>query len=211
MTTTSRAEVKEELRFEALKVAVLKKMTTVPAIAEASGIPLRDAEGAVEELAASGDVASVGGHVMPTMTGAARVRAYADRRYGSLRADPAVERWYARFESINRRFLETETAWQTVPVGETKVPNDHADPDYDTRVISRVEALVVRMTRLLDELSDKVPRTARYKQRLQVAMDKLDQGDQRFLSDSGVDSTHTVWLEMHEAVLIVLGKEPEEQ
>lgn len=211
MTTINRADVKEELRSEALKVAVLRKTTTVPAIAEASGMTLRDAEGAIEELAASGDVASVGGHVLPTLAGETRVRSYADQRYGSLRADPAVERWYARFESINHRFLETVSAWQTVPLEDTKVPNDHSDAEYDTRVISRIEALVVRMTKVLDELSDKVPRMARYHQRLEAAMDKIDQGDQRFVSDSGVDSTQTVWFEMHEAVLIVLGKEREER
>jgi hypothetical protein len=211
MTTVNRAEVKEELRFEALKVAVLRKMTTVPAIAGASGMALRDAEGAIEELAASGDVASVGGHVLPTVAGETRVRSYADKRYGSLRADPAVERWYARFESINHRFLETVSAWRSVPVGDAKVPNNHSDGDYDTRVISRIGALVVRMTKLLDELSDKVPRMARYEQRLEAAMEKIDQGDRRFFSDSGVDSTHTVWFEMDEAVLIVLGKEREER
>jgi hypothetical protein len=211
MTTTHRAEVKEELRFEALKVVVLKKMTTVPALAETGGIGLRDAEAAIEELAASGHVASVGGHLIPTPAGEARVRAYADQRYGWLRADPAVERWRARFETLNRRFLETLTAWETVQVGDTSVPNDHRDLEYDTRVISRIEALVVRVTELLYELADKVPRMARYRQRLEAAMDKIDHGDLRFVSDSGVDSTHTVWVEMHEALLIVLGRQREGQ
>jgi hypothetical protein len=211
MTTTHRAEVKEELRFEALKVVVLRKMTTVPVLAETSGIGLRAAEGAIEELAASGDVVSVDGHVVPTAAGEARVRAYADRRYGSLRADPAVERWCARFDSINRRFLETVDAWQTVPVGDTTGRHGHSDLQHDIRVISRVEALVVRMTKLLDELSDKVPRMARYKDRLEGAMEKIDEGDQRFVCDTGVDSTHTIWLEMHEALLIVLGRERQEQ
>lgn len=208
MTTTNRAEVREELRFEVLKMVTLKKMATVPAVAEASGVSLKDAEIAVEELAASGDVISTGGHVMVTSTGEARVRAYADRRYGSLRGDPAVQRWSARFDSINHRFLETVSAWQTTPVED--VPNDHSDPDYDARVISRLEAVIVRMNQLLEQLSDKVPRMARYKHRLEAALEKIDAGDERYVSDPDVDSAHTIWFEMHEAVLLVLGRDREE-
>lgn len=210
MRAMDQAELREDVLFEVLKVVVLKKMTSVPSVAEASSIPMGDAESAVEELAASGDVVSTAGHVMPTEEGEARVRAYADTRYATLREEPAVSRWVARFESLNRRFLETVSEWQTIAVGDSRVANDHSDPDYDARVISKLEALVTRMSKQLGELSDRVPRMARYRERLEAALERLDAGDERYVSDPHLDSIHTVWFEMHEAVLIVLGKERED-
>ena len=197
----------EDVRTEVLKVLVLKKMATSTVVAEVSGIPLKEVESAVDELQKTGDVVDSGGHLLATEAGEDRIRAYADARYAPLREDPAVERWSARFEPINRRFLETVSAWQVIPMADGHVPNDHSDPRYDERIVSRLEACVVRMSKLLDELSDRVPRMARYKQRLEAALTRLDNGDTDYVSEPRLDSLHTVWFEMHESILIVLGQE----
>jgi len=208
--TTNEPEARDELRFEVLKTVTLKKTVTVPAVAAASGIALSSVEAAIQELIAAGDVVSTGGHVTTTAAGLGRVRAYADQRYGSLRGDPAVQRWAARFQSINQRFAETVSAWSAVHADDAAAASTDGDHDDAERVLSRLEAVIVRVSRLLDEFSSRVPRMARYRQRLDAALEKIDASDERYVSDPNLDSVFSVWFEMEQAVRFVLGDQHEE-
>ena len=193
--------------FLVLHAVVLKKLATASGLAEATRIPIEEVEAILDHLEAEEAVARLDADVMTTETGTAKVKAHAARRYGALRVDPGSATWLEEFDQINQRFLQATTDWQTLPSGGGRVPNDHSDPAYDDRVISRLEKLVNKTSRLLGELAESVPRFARYPERLHAAMERVEEGDIKYVSDPLVDSIHTVWFEMHEDILIVLGKE----
>jgi hypothetical protein len=131
--------------------------------------------------------------------------------FAAFRADGAAAESYARFERINRELLRLFTEWQMMPVGAETVPNDHSDPEYDDRIIDRLGALHERAERPLQELSALEPRLGEYLRRLDAAYDKTLAGEHDFVSGAKVDSYHTVWFELHEDLLRILGREREEQ
>ena len=49
-----------------------------------------------------------------------------------------------------------------------------------------------------------------YKQRLDDAYDKVLAGEHDWVSGARIDSYHTVWFELHEDLLRMLGREREE-
>ena len=203
----ARAELLNEEHFALLNSLALKKMATSAALAEAARMPVGDAERILAELEAGGAVERAGEDLIPTELGAARVKDYADATYRPLRTDPAVERWAARFDAVDRRFRATILSWETVDVGGQSVANDHRDADYDSRVIGRIDALLVRGDQAIEELAQRVPRLLSYRDRLDAAFRKVDQGDVDYLSDAAVDSVLTIWVEMHEDFLQILGKQ----
>jgi hypothetical protein len=202
----ARADVLSEEDFVVLNSLILKKTATIGAVVQATGMRADDVVAIFRQLEADGSVASAGEHLYPTEEGTERAKQYAQARYAGFAEDPALERWAAHFDAVNRRFLETITSWQTVAVESQQIANDHSDPDYDARVISRIDALLVRGAKLIDELSQEEPRLRRYAERLQEAFGRVDQGDTRYVSDPMVDSVHNIWFELHEDVLQVLCK-----
>jgi len=98
-----------------------------------------------------------------------------------------------------------------MPAGNETVPNDHSDADYDHKIIDQLGALHERAERPLAKFTDLDPRLGRYPRRLDSAYDKVLAGDQDFVSGAKVDSYHTVWFELHEDLLRMLGRQREEQ
>src|ERR1051326_1722884 len=127
----ARAELVDEEHFALLNSLALKKMATVAAVAEAAGMPVGDVERLLSDLEAAGAVERAGAHLVPTELGTAKAKQYADARYGPLRADPAVERWAARFDGVNRRFLVTMASWETVEEEGESVAAGHHAAEYD--------------------------------------------------------------------------------
>jgi hypothetical protein len=195
-----------EADFTVLSALLMKKIATAGVLADCSGLAVDEVSRTLAELESAGAIFLAEGNAMSTPAGTDMVKEYADRAYGALRGEE-FERWHLRFEPLNRQFLAAITAWQMVDLGGSKVPNDHADREYDDGVRARIEGIVEKMTRLLDQLGAHVPRLRRYGERLNAAIEKTYAGDQRFISDVTVDSLHSVWFEMHEDVLLVLGKE----
>lgn len=206
----SESAIPDDTRYAVLGAIVLKKMATAPAVAQATAVPVETVREVVGDFEASGVVVRAEDNIFSTEEAEKQVRDHADNSYGTVRGDPAVERWMARFETQNRHFLETISAWQQIDQGGKKLTNDHTDPEYDARILARVDATLVRVGKLLDELSSKVSRVARYGERLQEAFDKVDAGETKYLSDPTLDSVHNIWFEMHEDILLILGKERSE-
>lgn len=197
----------DELGFTVLTTVVSKKIATASSVAKATGMSLADVEKELAALEADELVYSAGEHVLPTEEGQDRMTAYADSAYQDLRADEEMIRWHERFDSANRRFLKAITDWQIVPLGAGRTANDHTDARYDSQVLGRIDALVSKVRTLLDQLAEKAPRFARYRERLDAAMERVDQGDTRYVAEPLIDSVHTVWFEFHEDLLLALGKE----
>ena len=189
----------------------VKKAGTAAAVADLLGRDEAEIASALDEAAAGGLAIGANGTFMVTPAG----RAWLDEQYPSafarLRENPDAAAAYERFERINRELLALFTDWQMVPAGGERVPNDHSDPEYDHKVIDRLGQQHDRAQRPLEQLSELEERLREYHRRLDSAYDKVLAGEIDFVSGARVDSYHTVWFELHEDLLRMLGREREEQ
>ncbi len=117
-------------------------------------------------------------------------------------AEQIARRSYERFLPLNRELLRICSDWQVRPGG---VPNDHADPRYDWAVIDRARALDERVAPIVSRLGRAVERFAAYRPRLRAALERVDEGETDWLTSPRIDSYHTVWMQMHEDLLLAIG------
>jgi hypothetical protein len=189
----------------------VKKAGSPEAVASVLGLAEPEVAAALESATVDGRVMGAKGTFMVTPAG----RAWLDQRYpevyAGLRADQAADEAYARFERINRQLLALMTDWQMVPAGGERVPNDHSDADYDHDIVDKLGALHERAHRPLEQFAALEPRLDQYLKRLEGAYDKVLAGDHDWVSGARIDSYHTVWFELHEDLLRMLGREREEQ
>ena len=113
---------------------------------------------------------------------------------------------YDRFEIINRELLALMTRWQTIDVGGQSVPNDHSDSDYDENIIDQLDVLHERATPVLKSFGTFENRLGVYPELLNAAYEHLLDGEIDYMSGVKVPSYHTVWFEMHEDLLRLLGR-----
>ncbi len=137
-------------------------------------------------------------------------RGWLDQYYSalcaSLRSAPTFASAYNRFEVINRQLLALMTRWQSVTVGGATLPNDHADQAYDARIVDELDALHESAQPILASFSQHAPRLAVYGKLLETAYDHVLDGNIDYMSGVRVPSYHTVWFEMHEDLLRLLGR-----
>ena len=106
------------------------------------------------------------------------------------------------FLPVNRRLRDVCSAWQTRPDG---TPNDHADSTYDDSVRDRLDEVHSAIGPVLRRMAAVEPRLAGYRPRLQEALDKFDDGDPAALASPLTDSYHTVWMHLHQELILMLG------
>jgi hypothetical protein len=116
--------------------------------------------------------------------------------------ETSVERAYQRFLALNRELIRVCNDWQVRPGG---VPNDHRDPTYDWAVVDRVDAIDDRVGPIVSGLSALIVRFASYRPRLRAARRRVDDGEPDWLTSPRIDSYHTVWMQLHEDLLLALG------
>lgn len=157
-----------------------------------------------------GRAVETGGAYM--LTPAARMAL--DGEYSKVYADQRANRdfvaAYERFEAINKELKQLITDWQTIEVGGQRVPNDHANTAHDETVIDRLGALYERAEAVLKALSSGVPRLATYARKLLAALERAEDGDIEWVSGARIESYHTLWFELHEDLLRILGRERDE-
>ena len=116
--------------------------------------------------------------------------------------EQAARRAYERFLPLNRELLRICNDWQ-VRAGGT--PNDHRDATYDWSVLDRLHALDERIGPIASRLGRAVPRFAPYRPQLRAALQRIDDGETEWLTSPRFDSYHTVWMLMHEDLLLAIG------
>lgn len=135
-------------------------------------------------------------------------------RYGlhfaTLRADAAFDGAYQAFERVNRTLKQVITDWQTITVGGAKVANDHSDSAHDAAVIDRLGDVHEQVEPILATLAKGLPRLGVYARKLLAALEAAEDGDHEWVSDIRRDSYHTVWFELHEDLLRIMGQVREE-
>jgi hypothetical protein len=195
----------------ALHGLAVKKAGSPAAVAAVLGADEAEIEAALEAAVAAGHAAGAKGTFMVAPAG----REWLDQQYpvvyAEFREDPAATETYDRFERINRELLSLFTDWQMIPAaGGERIPNDHSDSDYDAEIVDRLGAQHERAERVLDGFAGLDPRLGVHKQRLDDAYDKVLAGELEWVSGARIDSYHTVWFELHEDLLRMLGREREE-
>lgn len=193
----------------ALHGLAIKKHAGPAAIAGVVGLnELRVAE-LLQQATASGRSVEAQGGYMLSPAGRMILDGLYSKVYANEREDQAVLQAYARFERINTELKHLITDWQMVDVGAQKVRNDHANQDYDARVLDRLGDLHERFTPILTAMSQRVPRLGIYQRKLENALERAEAGATQWVSDAKLESYHTVWFEMHEDLLRILGRERE--
>lgn len=132
------------------------------------------------------------------------------RLYGDLRNEPAFRAGYEGFERINGALKQLITDWQTMVVAGERVPNDHSNREHDDKIIDRLGQLHERAEAVLDQLATALPRMAIYKRKLLAALERAEDGAIEWVSDAKIESYHTLWFELHEDLLRLMGREREE-
>lgn len=185
----------------------VKKHATPDEVADAVDVDADEVRRTLAANVATGRVADLDGRY--TLLPGARmiVRGEYSRHYGELRASESFAAAYEVFEKVNEDVKSLITSWQVrqLPSGEA-VTNDHSDQAYDDKVIDRLGALHERFEPTLRQMSKELPRLERYAAKLDAALEKAEQGDGRWVSDVSIPSFHTVWFELHEDLLCMLGK-----
>lgn len=199
-----------ELRDLVLHALTVKKSGTADQIAEFLGRDRGEIATTLSAAAEDGLVAGGAGIHMATPAGRQVLDELYPVAYAEVRSDPAVEAAADRFEVVNRKLLDLLTRWQTTTTAGTSVPNDHSDVAYDTAILDELGELHERAEPTLGALSGAVPRLEVYGDRLERAYDRALAGETDYVSGVRVDSYHTVWHELHEDLLRVLGRTRQE-
>lgn len=189
-----------------MHAVAIKKHAAAEAIASVAGLPLPRVSAALALGVAKGRVVETDGRYMLTPAGRLMLDGEYSRYYPALRADTRFVGGYARFEVINRELKQLITDWQTIELGGSRVPNDHSNKDYDAHLIDRLSALHERFEPVLKSLVACAPRLAVYHKKLDAALSKAEDGDIAWVSDARTESYHTVWFELHEDLLRLLGR-----
>lgn len=194
----------------ALHGLAIKKHAGPAAIAGLVGLDLDKLTELLARATATGRSVEVQGGYMLTPAGRMILDGQYSRIYGAVRADVAFVAVYKRFERVNTELKQLITDWQMLEFGGKRVRNDHSNKDYDARVLDRLGALHERYAPILKELVARVPRLAVYGTKLQHALEQAENGAVQWVADVKIESYHTVWFEMHEDLLRILGRQRDE-
>ncbi|WP_066557527.1 hypothetical protein [Croceicoccus bisphenolivorans] len=197
-------------RETVLHGTALKRNSTAPEIAGIIAMPVAEVEAQLAAAVAGGRVMANGDRYMVAPLTDVTLRARYPLVFGALREDSAFVQPYEAFERVNVTLKQVITDWQTMTVGGKAVANDHSDEDYDADVIDRLGAVHEQVEPILTRLAARLPRLKVYSDKLLEALEKAEDGDHEWVSDIRRESYHTVWFELHEDLLRIMGREREE-
>lgn len=183
--------VSEEL-FLALNAVYLRKMGSVEAICECSGLERGTVQTLLGQAVGDGLAIDLGTEFVLDDLGRRAVLQFYDVAYGHLRTGGKVIEWYGQFEALNAQFLKLISEWQT--------------SGGKRRVLAYLLRVVERHIAAIHRIEDTIPRYRTYASRFTVAMDRIDLGDLTFVTNPRADSIHNVWFEFQEDILAVVGK-----
>ena len=188
----------------------VKKHATPEVVAGIVGLETDEVRKVLVNLVEAKRVAEANGKYL--LTPAARMALDSDysRLYTDVRVHPDFKAGYEGFERLNGVLKQLITDWQTLPVGGGRVPNDHSNKDYDAKIIDRLGELHERAELVLKRLAGVVPRFQIYDEKLRAALGRSEDGAIQWVSDAKIESYHTLWFELHEDLLRLMGREREE-
>jgi hypothetical protein len=154
-----------------------------------------------QKLIDAGLAMAKGPLIMPTPEGTAAAQ-QALRLPAAGDDEKALRPLFEKFLPVNHELREICSAWQLRPDGST---NDHADAAYDASVRDRLDDVDDSIGRILRRMTEVQPRLGHYRADLTAALEKLDDGDPSALTSPLSRSYHTVWMHLHQELLLLLG------
>lgn len=119
---------------------------------------------------------------------------------------PVVDAAHTSFARLNERVLGTLTRWQIRPQPwDRMAANDHTDHGWDERVLDELASYGRRLAPVCAELRSALERFAGYDDRFRAALRRAEDGQRAWVDQTGIDSCHTVWIELHEDLIATLG------
>lgn len=188
----------------------IKKYAQAEAISGLIGVPAERVEQILKEGVVKGTVLDVAGKFSVAPAARVSLKANFGRFYAALRSNEAFLAAHRDFEKINIDLKSLITDWQTLKIGGRTVPNDHSDEAYDEKILARLAKLNKAAERVLKALAAELPRMSVYRDKLDEALDRAESGEISWVSDAKIESYHTVWFELHEDLLCLLGQERKE-
>lgn len=141
-----------------------------------------------------------------TDRGKARNEEQLSAELAAARGRKIIEATYTDFLPSNEQLQRASTNWQLRPTHhDALAPNDHEDPAWDGAVITLLVELQGSLGDLEKRLVDVLNRFAGYQARFASAIDRVRAGNLKWVTGVGIDSCHTVWMELHEDLLATLG------
>lgn len=185
-----------------LRLVALKGQSSLEVLADALGLPVDFIAARCQALCEGGECTRSDRGVRLTPSGQARVKALlANERAG---VDPAIaQSLYDEFLPLNAELKSAVAAWQVRNDGTL---NDHADAAHDAAVIDRMLSLHARAQPLLQRLAGLAPRLGLYERRLSRARARIEAGERSYITRVMADSYHSVWFELHEELIGLLGR-----
>jgi hypothetical protein len=162
-------------------------------VAQATGGPAIEAGAVLARLVTGGLATSAphGGGTMLTPAGRdALTRLLADEPIDRA----ALGTQYERFRVVDRELKHAVTAWQL------------ADAAAKASAVAGVMAAATAAGSVAAALAPLAARFAPYAGRIAAAAGAIATGDTRFVASPRVDSLHQVWFELHEDLLVTLGR-----
>lgn len=188
----------------------IKKYALPDAIASLLGLPEDRVKSVLAEGVVKGTVLDVGGKFAVSPTARMSLQSNYGRFCGALRSSKEFRDAHLAFEKVNVDLKALITDWQTLKIGGKLVPNDHSDESYDEQILKRLAKLHGQAEKVLTALAAVLPRMRIYLQKLEEALEKAEEGDIAWVSDAKTESYHTVWFELHEDLLCLLGEQRKE-
>lgn len=192
---------------DVLRIVVLRGRAAVADVAAVLGAAPADVTGSIHRLADAEQLDRRGSTVTATDLGRAQLALHTDdvvRRHGS-----AFVALLDRFRDPDRALKRLVTGHQLAVSATAAATNAVAPPRgvaEQVRHEVHERALVV-----IADAAAFVPRLQRYAKRLAAALERLDDGDHRYLAHPGVESYHTVWFELHEELIRLAGSDRSEE
>lgn len=190
----------------ALHGLAIKKYATAEAIAHIVGLDPQTAARILAESVGRGRVLEANGKFSLAPTARIALEADYSRVYADLRDSEDFVAAGDQFEVVNLALKALITDWQVVEIAGARVPNDHSDAAHDRRLIDRLGDLHERATLVLDRLAAHLPRLSIYRDKLLAALERAEAGQVEWVSDARIESYHTLWFELHEDLLRILGR-----
>jgi hypothetical protein len=184
----------------------IKKHADVAAVAKLMGMPVERATAALADAVKRGRANEAQGRFILAPMARMALDGEYSKYYSDLRANADFVAAYEGFERINVELKQLITDWQTMDVAGKRVQNDHSNAAHDEKVISRIGDMHERADKLFARLAAGLPRLQIYRDHLLQALEKAEDGAIEWVSDARIDSYHTVWFELHEELLRLMGK-----
>ncbi|GAA1653312.1 hypothetical protein [Georgenia ruanii] len=193
------------LETRILMAARLKGRLTAEAGATSAAVTVSEAATEVDRLRGLGFVKGEA-TVRATPEGRARLAELVEAERLVTDQD-ALAAAYEEFDEHNTRLKDVVSAWQV----RDGAPNDHTDAEHDAQVLAQLDGLHQRFRPLIVRISSIAPRLEPYVGRFDFALEQVKAGDHSYIARPITDSYHTVWFELHEELMGLLGLRREEE